>query len=164
MRVTRPRFLVLVPLVVAGAVVISTCGENGGPVAPTAPPNIPILASTTPIPSVTLVGAGNIARCDRTANAQATAALLTNITGTVFVAGDGAYVPSGWQTCFNSTWGAQKARTLPLLGNKDCDSSSPASAYFAYWGTRAGDPTKGQSSLALGACHVIVLNSNTSFV
>jgi PKD repeat protein len=164
MRVTRLRSLVLVALVVAGAIVISTCGENGGPAAPTAPSNIPILASTTPAPSVTLVGAGNIARCDRTANAQATAALLTNITGTVFVAGDGAYVPSGWQTCFNSTWGAQKARTLPLLGNKDYDSSSTASAYFAYWGTQAGDPTKGYYSLDLGPWHVIVLNSNNSFV
>ncbi|HYL56414.1 MAG TPA: PKD domain-containing protein [Gemmatimonadales bacterium] len=161
---TGTRHLVLAALVVAGGAVISTCGENGSPTAPTAASNIPILASTTPLPSVTLVGAGNIARCDRTANAQATAALLTSVTGTVFVAGDGAYVPSGWQTCFNSTWGAQKARTLPLLGNKDYDSSSTASAYFAYWGTQAGDPTKGYYSLDLGAWHVIVLNSNNSFV
>ena len=76
MRVTGTRHLVLAALVVAGALVISTCGENGSPTAPTAPSNIPILASTTQLPSVTLVGAGNIARCDRTANAQATAALL----------------------------------------------------------------------------------------
>ena len=164
MRVTGPRHLVLVALVIAGAVVISTCGENGGPVAPRAPSKIPILASTTPAPSVVLVGAGNIARCDRTANAQATAALLTNIQGTVFVAGDAAYVPSAWQTCFTSTWGAQKARTLPLLGNKDYDSSSTASAYFAYWGTQAGDPTKGYYSQNLGAWHVIVLNSNNAYV
>ena len=164
MRVTGTRHLVLAALVVAGALVISTCGENGGPTAPTAPSNIPILASTTPLPSVTLVGAGNIARCDRTANAQATAALLTNIAGTVFALGDAAYLPSAWQTCFNSTWGAQKARTLPLLGNKDYDSSATAAAYFAYWGAQAGDPTKGYYSQDLGAWHVIVLNSNNSFV
>src|SRR5690242_499968 len=164
MRVTGTRYLVLAALVVAGALVISTCGENGGPTAPTAPSNIPILASTTPLPSVTLVGAGNIARCDRTANAQATAALLTNIAGTVFALGDAAYLPSAWQTCFNSTWGAQKARTLPLLGNKDYDSSATAAAYFAYWGAQAGDPTKGYYSQDLGAWHVIVLNSNNSFV
>src|SRR5690242_14625042 len=165
MRVTRLRHIVLAALAVAGATLISTCGENrSSPTAPPVAPQAPILASTTPLPSVTLIGAGNIARCDRTANAQATAGLLTNVTGTVFVLGDGAYVPSAWQTCFNSTWGAQKARTLPVPGNKDYDSSSTAAAYFGYWGPQAGDPTKGYYSQDLGAWHVIVLNSNNTFV
>src|SRR5690349_3518813 len=117
MRVTGTRYLVLAALVVAGALVISTCGENGGPTAPTAPSNIPILASTTPLPSVTLVGAGNIARCDRTANAQATAALLTNIAGTVFALGgaEGAHASTPRQQGLRLE--RHRRRVLRLLGS-----------------------------------------------
>src|SRR3989454_12622073 len=41
-------------------------------------------------PAVTLVGAGNIGRCDRTGD-EATAALLDTIPGTVFADGDNAF-------------------------------------------------------------------------
>jgi hypothetical protein len=115
---------------------------------------------------VTLVGAGNIARCDRTGD-EATAAILDTMAGTVFLAGDGAYpggTPTAYQTCYDPTWGRQKARTYPVPGHRDYDSSATATGYFGYFGAAAGDPTKGYYSFDLGAWHVVMLNSNSTFV
>ena len=120
---------------------------------------------------VTLVGAGNIARCDRI-NDEATAALLDNIPGTVFAGGDGAY-PNGtlanYQNCYDPSWGRHKARTYPVTGNHEYDSSATAVGYVSYWGTSysgvlGGDPSQGYYSYDLGAWHIIVLNSNNAFV
>ena len=120
---------------------------------------------------VTLVGAGNIARCDRI-NDEATAALLDNIPGTVFAVGDGAY-PNGtlanYQNCYDPSWGRHKARTYPVTGNHEYDSSATAVGYVSYWGTSysgvlGGDPSQGYYSYDLGAWHIIVLNSNNAFV
>jgi len=117
---------------------------------------------------VTLVGAGNIARCDRTGD-EATATLLDGISGTVFMAGDGAYpggVLTAYQNCYDPTWGGnqKKARTLPVPGHRDYDSSATAAGYFGYWGAQAGDPTKGYYSVDLGAWHIVMLNSNNTYV
>ena len=116
--------------------------------------------------SVTLVGAGNIARCDRTGD-EATAALLDAIPGTVVSLGDAAYpggTPASYQNCYAPTWGRHKARTTPVPGHRDYDSSATAAGYFGYWGAQAGDPTKGYYSYDLGAWHIIVLNSINAFV
>jgi len=111
---------------------------------------------------VTLVGAGNIARCTTTDDAT-TAALLDAIPGTVFTIGDAAY-PNGtltnYQTCYDPTWGRFKGRTYPAPGNHDYDSSATAAGYFGYFGTAAGDPSQGYYSYDLGAWHIVVLNSN----
>ncbi len=121
---------------------------------------------TQPATTVTLVGAGNVARCDRT-NDEATAALLDGIAGTVFTLGDGAY-PGGrlvdYQTCYDPSWGRHKARTSPVPGHRDYDSSATAVGYFTYFGAAAGDPSKGYYSYDLGAWHIIVLNSNNTYV
>jgi len=116
--------------------------------------------------SVTLVGAGNIARCDRTSD-EATAALLDGIAGTVVAVGDGAYpggTPSSYTNCYDPSWGRHRARTYPVAGHRDYDSSATAAGYFAYWGAQAGDPTKGYYSYDLGAWHIVALNSNNAFV
>ena len=117
-------------------------------------------------PPVTVVGAGNIARCDRTGD-EATAALLDLIQGTVFALGDAAF-PGGtataYQDCFDPNWGRHKARTTPVLGHREYDSSATAAGYFGYWGAQAGDPPGGYYSYDLGAWHIIVLNSNNAFV
>jgi len=110
---------------------------------------------------VTLVGAGNIARCDRT-NDEATAAILDTIPGLVFALGDNAY-PGGTATsyanCYDPTWGRQKSRTYPLPGNHDYDSSATAAAYFGYFGAAAGNLGEGYYSVDRGAWHIIMLNS-----
>jgi len=116
--------------------------------------------------TVTLVGAGNIARCDRT-NDEATAAVLDGIAGSVVALGDNAY-PNGtaanFQNCYDPSWGRHRARTYPVVGNHEYDSSATAVSYFNYFGAAAGDPTKGYYSFELGAWHIVVLNSNSSFV
>jgi len=115
---------------------------------------------------VTLAGAGNIARCDRT-NDEATAALLDAIPGSVFAVGDGAYnggTLASYQNCYGPSWGRHKARTYPVPGHRDYDSSATATGYFGYWGAQAGDPAKGYYSYDLGAWHVVALNSNNTYV
>ena len=95
-------------------------------------------AYPTPLPvsaaTVTLVGAGDISRCDNI-NDEATAKLLDGISGTVFTAGDNAY-SSGTYTeytnCYNPTWGRHKSRTKPVPGNHDY-STSGAAGYFKYF-------------------------------
>lgn len=115
---------------------------------------------------VTMVGAGNIARCDRT-NDEATASLLDTIAGTVFALGDAA-LPNGtaanYTNCYDPSWGRHKARTYPVPGNHDYDSSATAAGYFGYFGPVAGDPSQGYYSFDLGAWHIVMLNSNNAFV
>ena len=112
-----------------------------------------------------LVGAGDIARCDRL-NDEATAAILDTIAGTVFTTGDNAY-PSGSTTdftsCYDPTWGRQRARTRPAVGDKDYQTTG-ASGYFSYFGAAAGDASQGYYSYDLTDWHVIVLNSGSSAV
>src|SRR5215218_6949674 len=105
-------------------------------------------AATEPL---TLVGAGDIAECSPDNNAQATAALLADIPGTVLTLGDNAY-PNGTRTqyanCYDnyrlsdgsvfdtkrtSWWGQYKDRTMPVLGNHEYHSSKVAQPYFDYF-------------------------------
>ena len=51
-----------------------------------------------------------------------------------------------------------------MLGNHEYDSSATAAGYFGYFGAVAGDPTKGYYSVDLGSWHIVVLNSNSTFV
>jgi hypothetical protein len=79
--------LVRAGLLAAAITLAEACREQ----TPTAPfvgeePPVPAL-TTTPAATEILVGAGNIARCDKQ-NDEATAQLLDNISGTVFTAGD----------------------------------------------------------------------------
>jgi PKD repeat protein len=117
---------------------------------------------TTSGPFEVLVGAGNVARCDRT-NDEATALLLDGIAGTVFMAGDGVYATTGvlpdYVNCYGPSWGRHKTRTRPAIGS--LDPWSPGSAtYWDYWGAQAGERNKGYYSFNLGFWHVVVLNSN----
>jgi hypothetical protein len=112
-----------------------------------------------------LVGAGDIAGCDTTDDEQ-TAKLLDNIAGTVFTLGDNAYnsgTAAEFSNCYEPTWGRHKARTKPSVGNHEYLTSG-ASGYFNYFGAAAGDPKKGYYSYDRGEWHVIVLNSNCSYV
>ena len=125
-----------------------------------------VTATTTPPPGdAVLVGAGDIADCSRTQDSK-TEALLAAIPGTVFAAGDLSY-PDGtaaeFANCYGPTWGLEKARTRPVIGNHEYNTSG-AAPYFAYWGAAAGDPSKGYYSYDIGGWHAVVLNSNCSKV
>jgi calcineurin-like phosphoesterase family protein len=138
----------------AGAAMLAgatACGSN-----PSGPDPIP------PPPSgpQTLVGAGDIGWCGL-AGTEATGRLLDSIGGTVFAAGDNAY-PNGtaqnFAQCYDPGWGRHKSRTYAVPGNHDYETPG-ASAYFAYFGDRAGPLGLGYYSFSLGAWHVITLNS-----
>ena len=113
--------------------------------------------------SVVFVGAGDIADCSGSGD-EATAALLDNIAGTVFTAGDNVY-PDGtdaqFTQCYDPSWGRHKARTRPTPGNHDYHTSG-ASGYYGYFGSLAGPSGQGYYSYDLGAWHLISLNSNAS--
>jgi acid phosphatase type 7 len=112
---------------------------------------------------VVLVGAGDIASCTHPEGARATAKLLEQIPGTVFAAGDLAYEKGSvadFQNCYGPTWGRFKVRTRPALGNHEYGLPGPATAYFQYWGERAGPQGRGYYSYDLGAWHIVVLNTN----
>jgi hypothetical protein len=119
-------------------------------------PRIALAQSSDPV----FVGAGDIANCSRTQDEE-TAKLLDNISGTVFTLGDNVY-PDGtaaqFTDCYDPTWGRHKSRTHPIPGNHDYNTSG-ASGYFGYFGSAAGDPSKGYYSFNLGAWHIIALNS-----
>ena len=112
-----------------------------------------------------LVGAGDIAVCNSTGD-EATAALLDNIPGTVFTLGDNVYdvgTLSQFNACYEPSWGRHKSRTRPAVGNHEYDGAGNT-GHFDYFGASAGPAGKGYYSYDLGTWHVIVLNSNCSFV
>ncbi|MGH7612719.1 MAG: invasin domain 3-containing protein [Gemmatimonadales bacterium] len=112
-----------------------------------------------------LVGAGDIADCTKLSD-DATANLLDGIPGIVFIAGDNAY-PNGraqdFANCYDPTWGRHKARTLPVTGNHEYDSSATAADYRAYFGAAVADPLNNGGyyfGYDLGAWHIVVLNTD----
>jgi hypothetical protein len=148
----------LVTGVGAGATTISaTTGGTTGTAS--------ITVTTTPPPSgdPVLVGAGDIASCSSSGD-EATANLLDGIAGTVFLLGDNVYdsgTATEYANCYDPTWGRHKARTKPSPGNHEYNTLN-ATGYYGYFGSAAGDPTKGYYSYDLGNWHIIVLNSNSS--
>jgi acid phosphatase type 7 len=118
--------------------------------------------------TVTLVGAGDISRCDNTGD-SATARLVASIPGTVFTAGDNAYKEGSlyqFRHCYDPTWGRFKARTKPSVGNHEyrTDPEASASGYFDYFGAAAGGQGEGYYSYVRGAWHIIALNSMCAYV
>ncbi len=108
-----------------------------------------------------LVGAGDIAACE-SAGDEATAALLDDIPGVVFTAGDNVYqrgTAEEFRRCYEPSWGRHRSRTYPVPGNHDYGSPG-AAGYFAYFGERAGSPGRGYYSFRLGDWLLLMLNSN----
>lgn len=128
----------------------ATQTETATPAAPTSTP--------TASGSVILVGAGDITSCTRTQDDQ-TAQLLDNIPGTVFTAGDNAYVDGTYTeylNCYDPTWGRHKSRTKPSPGNHDYLTSG-AAGYFQYFNNMPS-----YYAYDLGAWRVYSLNSEIS--
>ncbi len=112
-----------------------------------------------------LLAAGDIGRCDATSD-QDTAALVAGLAGTVATLGDTVYEagsPEQFAHCYEPKWGRFKARTRPAAGNHDYETPG-AAGYFGYFGAAAGAGAGGYYSYALGAWHVVVLNSNCAAV
>jgi hypothetical protein len=110
--------------------------------------------------TVTLVGAGDIGRCDDRSDRK-TARLVGKIGGTVFTLGDHAYhdgTRQQFRECYDPTWGKYRKRTRPTAGNHDYHTAG-AKPYFNYFRWRAGRP-RGYYSYDRGAWHIVALNSN----
>lgn len=124
-----------------------------------------------------ILAAGDVALCEKTRFAKvlfrffgirfdlgswSTAALLDKHAGTILALGDLAY-PQGtaeqFRNCYGPAWGRHRARTFPVPGNHDYDGDD-ASAYFTYFGDRAGEAGRGYYSIKLGSWHLVALNSN----
>ena len=156
--------------VAAVAVVAVVLVTRPRPAAPTPGPtpidlaglaSYPPVASTPPDESVTLTGAGDIASCSLPDD-EATAALLEDVPGWVFTAGDNAYesgTTEEFEQCYDPSWGAYRERTFPAIGNHDAVTPG-RQGYFEYFGSRAGDPRAGWYATTLGAWRLIVLDSN----
>lgn len=142
----------------AQALLDKTISATAGGTAITQTPTIAVM----PV----LVGAGDIAECGARVSDDSTARLLDSIPGTVFAVGDNAY-PNGrtqdYDNCYDPTWGRHLARTRPVSGNHEYDSSAVAAPYFAYFGAAAGPSgppgEEGYYSFELGTWHIVVLNS-----
>ena len=116
-------------------------------------------------PPAVLVGAGDIAACD-VGTDTATANVLDRIPGAVFTTGDNVYrdgTPEEFGRCYHETWGRHRARTRPAPGNHDHHTEG-AAGYFGYFGSNAGERGKGYYSYGRGPWHIVVLNSNCSYV
>jgi len=115
--------------------------------------------------SAVLVGAGDIADC-RSENDEETARLLDPIAGTIFTLGDNTCSDGTYKqftTCYDPSWGREKARTRPSAGNHEYNVRG-ASGYYRYFGAAAGEVEKGYYSYELGGWHIIVLDSKCSQV
>src|SRR5207247_6353190 len=99
---------------------LTTCSQDQ-PVGPVRPSSPGIRAAVV-VSGQVLVGAGDIARCDRT-NDEATAAILDTIPGTVFALGDNVLgsssSPPNFVNCYDPSWGRHKARTRPSAGHME---------------------------------------------
>jgi hypothetical protein len=132
---------------------------------PTSPPlpsyEAPSSLEPEPSGARVLVGAGDIASCDRDAD-EATARLVERISGTVFTTGDNVYergTRAEFERCYDPTWGRFKERTQPVPGNHDYATENGA-AYFGYFGRAAGSPSRSWYAYDLGSWRIYALDSN----
>jgi len=111
-----------------------------------------------------LLVAGDIAKCGSSTGDRQTSLLLDQSAGWVQTLGDNAY-PNGtdadFANCYDpiESWGKQKDRTHPAVGNHEYYGTPDASGYFNYFGAAAGNRGEGYYSYNLGAWHIVVANA-----
>ena len=157
----RRLFIKILLTLVFSAMVQSTGVTQQPPKIATGPPIAPHNTPANAKPFV-LVGAGDIASCKVLEGAEETAKLIEQIPGEVFAAGDLAYergTAQEFHDCYDKTWGKFKNRTHPSPGNHEF-ALKGGTAYFDYWGDKAGERGKGYYSFDLGVWHIISLNTN----
>ncbi|MGY1914993.1 metallophosphoesterase [Blastococcus sp. SYSU DS0973] len=75
---------------------------------------------------------------------------------------DDASLPA-YQTVYDPSWGRHRSISHPIPGNHEY-ATDAASGYYDYFGTAAGERSKGYYSWDIGAWHIIALNSECSYV
>jgi hypothetical protein len=140
-------------------------------------PSVPATATTPTKPGApagTLVAAVGDIACDA---AKAETALtcrhrhvapLVAGASAFFALGDLQYeegTAAQFAGSYDHSFGPYKSITRPVPGNHEYDDpAGSAAGYFGYFGSRAGDPTKGYYSFDVGGWHIVALNSNCDFV
>lgn len=127
------------------------------------------IAAGRPLAGPTLVAAGDIAcapgepRTAVTCHHADTAGIVARLDPDVVAPlGDLQYPWASLDDLrgsYGPTWGRFKRRTRPAVGNHEYGTPG-AAGYFAYFGRRAGHPSRGWYSYDLGRWHVVVLNTN----
>jgi len=138
-----------------GPQLIITLASGASPAPPTPPPVATPTASPVSSGDNVLVGAGDIATCDRDQD-ELTAQLLDTIPGTVFTVGDNAYKDGTYTEyieCYEPSWGRHKSRTKPLPGNHEYNTSG-AAGYFQYF-----DNIESYYAYEIGSWRIYALNS-----
>jgi acid phosphatase type 7 len=136
--------------------------RDGGARLPVGSPVIPPLPLGNP---TVLVGAGDIAECGDDDDEE-TAAIVEAIPGEVFLAGDNAYANGSldrYRRCYHPSWGRFLDRTHPVPGNHEYQTRG-AAGYLEYFGSRANPGGTTWYSWDAGDWHVIMLDSDCSFV
>jgi len=138
-------------------------GPAGPPPEPGSPPSSgPGLSGPPPVVgsgSAVLVGAGDIGWCGSPGMAQ-TARVVDAIQGSVFLAGDLAYMNGtldDYRRCFDPDWGRFRSRWRPVPGNHEY--TDGANGYFSYFGGAAGAGREGYYAFRAATWHVLMLNS-----
>lgn len=139
-----------------GPQLVITLASSGAPPATPTPSAVPT-PTASPVSSGdnVLVGAGDIATCDRDQD-ELTAELLDTIPGTVFTLGDNAYKDGTYTEyieCYDPSWGRHKSRTMPLPGNHEYNTSG-AAGYFQYF-----DNIESYYAYEMGSWRIYALNS-----
>jgi chitodextrinase len=106
-------------------------------------------------------GAGSATACRELATSNI---LFSSDLAAVLPLGDDQYEDgTQWKflQSYDPSWGRLNALAHPVPGNHEYFTQN-AAGYFAYFGSLAGDPTKGYYSFDIGAWHIIALNSECS--
>ncbi len=105
-------------------------------------------------------GLGALGRCRMLATSDILVANRSRLTA-ILALGDTQYDKGtfdGYQRSYAGSWGRVLDITLPVPGNHEYRTPG-AAGYFAYFGSRAGDPDEGWYATSIGSWRIIVLNS-----
>lgn len=120
-----------------------------------------------------MIGVGDIASCSSTGDERTAVIVdsvlradsIAGVPDVVFTLGDNSYPDgsaSNFAICFTESWGDSAKRIMakirPSVGNHE-HRSLRAAPYYAYFGDKAGDPTKGYYAYDHGEWRVFVINS-----
>jgi Bacterial Ig domain/Chitobiase/beta-hexosaminidase C-terminal domain/Calcineurin-like phosphoesterase len=168
----RLRQVLLVPVVLTPLLVLAPYAASTASAAGTADPVIATAGDIACDPSAGGFNGGSGTATD--CRQKSTAALLSGADA-VLPLGDNQYNCGGasaFAQSYDPSWGQYKSISYPVPGNHEyltspgtnCSSSPNAAGYYSYFGSRAGDPTKGYYSYNLGSWHIIALNSECGYV
>lgn len=104
-------------------------------------------------------GAGTSGSCRMLATSDRVLAIGPDA---VLTLGDNQYergTLAAYQESYDQSWGRFADITYPVAGNHEYYTWG-AAGYYAYFGSRAGDPSEGWYAFDLGAWHIVALNSN----